>query len=80
MPDIDKKGSVITSTDIENAKGLKVLVSRGKNDELTGTKQYNSQKRFFEKNGYQILSFEYEGGHYLTEKLLDKVFDWVEMD
>lgn len=77
MPEIDKKGSVITTENIEKARNIRILVSRGKSDELSGTKQYNFQRKFLEKNGFEVLSLEYEGGHYLTNELFDSVLEWI---
>ena len=80
LPQIDKKGSVISAENIENAKHVKVIVARGNADNLTGEKQFLYQKKVFEKNGYNAFCFEYEGGHYLSKELLDKVFIWIQKD
>lgn len=78
MPDIDKKGSVISSKNIEDAKLLRVLVARGNADKLTGEKQFNYQRLFLKRKGYDLFSFEYDGGHYLSQELLEEVFDWIQ--
>jgi len=77
MPEIDKKGSVISSQDIESAKTLNIMLTRGNKDQLAGNKQFVFQRKFLEKQGFNVYSFEYDGGHYLSSSLLEKVFDWV---
>ncbi len=78
MPEIDRKGSVISTGALENAKNLKILISRGNRDQLISRKTYEYQKLLFEKKGYEIYGFEYDGGHYFTKELLYKVFDFMQ--
>jgi phospholipase/carboxylesterase len=77
LPSINRKGAIISSENIVNAKNLKVLVARGSKDKLISKKEFEIQRKFFEKNGYKAFSFEYDGEHYLTKELLYKVFDWI---
>jgi predicted esterase len=77
LPEIDKFGSVVSSKDLENAKQLKFFISRGKNDNLINKKQFVYQEKFLNENEFDVLSIEYDGGHFLTEELIDEILDWI---
>lgn len=77
LPEIDKFGSVVSSKDLENAKQLKFFISRGKKDNLIKKKQFVYQEKFLNENEFDVLSIEYDGGHFLTEELIDEILDWI---
>lgn len=77
VPEIDKSGSILAEADITRAKNVKVFAARGRDDGLVGKDQYDAQVGFFKTKGYDVLGFEYEGGHQLTVELLQKLLAWL---
>ncbi len=77
MPEIDVKGSIISSSDISNAKDVKIFVARGIDDSLVGKNQFDNQKLFFTAKGFDTKTYEYSGGHYLTTSLLEELLSWI---
>lgn len=77
LPEINNNGSIITSDNVRNARNLKLLIARGNNDKHVTKKQFNLQRKFFEENEFDVLSLEYDGGHFLTDELLSEIFEWI---
>jgi phospholipase/carboxylesterase len=77
LPEINNNGSILTSDNVRNARNLRLLIARGNNDKLITKKQFNVQRKFFEENEFDVLSLEYDGGHFLTDELLNEIFEWI---
>ena len=77
LPAIDVEGSVVKTEDIKNADGLKIFVSRGKDDSLVPKRAFDYQIDFLKKNDYKVESYEYDGPHDFTVDLLQELNKWL---
>lgn len=77
LPEIDVAGSVIKTADINNAVNLKILIARGAIDSTVPKENSDFQKEFFNTKGFDVVNFEYAGGHEITTALLQKIFIWM---
>lgn len=80
LPDIDVKGSIITSAEVNNAVGLKVLIARGTGDPLASRDSYDRQVDFFKTRNFTLTNFQYMGAHELNNEILGRIFLWIEED
>jgi len=77
MPEIDREGSVIHDAQVIQARGMKLLIARGNSDESVDRRHFTAQQKYFRSKGYEISSFEYQGGHTLTEDLMVRIGRWL---
>jgi len=77
MPEIDCKGAIIQTVDIEKAVGMKMFIARGISDELIKRKHLTSQYEYFPNKGHVVTAYEFQGGHTLTNELLGKLLEWL---
>ncbi|MCX6567290.1 MAG: alpha/beta hydrolase-fold protein [Candidatus Aminicenantes bacterium] len=77
MPEIDREGSLINDSQVIRARGLKLLIARGNSDDLVNRQHFTDQRKYFRSKGYDVSSYEYQGGHSLTESLLGRIRRWL---
>jgi predicted esterase len=77
MPEIDQEGSLINDTQVTRARKIKLLIARGNSDDLVSRPHFTDQRKYFRSKGYEISSYEYQGGHFLTEGVFDRIRRWL---
>lgn len=77
LPEIDGDGAIVSTRDITEARGVKLLIARGDRDALVGGPVFTAQRDFFRARGYAVTAFEFGGAHELTRELLSRVLRWI---
>lgn len=80
-PEINHPGKpeIIWPSDSEiiNANNLDIFIAHGKSDEIIDIKIANKSKEYYEKQGYNTLLFEFEGGHEINPEAMKKIEKWI---
>lgn len=67
----------ITADEIKKAKGLKVFIGHGKNDEVVKFTRANEAKELLTKNGNDVSFYEYDGEHGPQSDEFKAVAEWL---
>jgi predicted esterase len=77
LPDIDTLGAIVRTADVDSARTIRVFVARGTSDGLVSRQSYLRQTELLTTHGYPVTSWEFGGGHYLSDEVVERVIDWL---
>ena len=65
---------------VESANDLRVFIAHGSSDEIIDISVANKSREQYEKIGYDVSFFEFEGGHEINPREMIAVEQWVIKD
>jgi len=77
LPEIDMQGSILHAANIAEAKNVRIFVGRGFADKAVPREEYSRQVDFLSKAGFDVSTYEFQGGHTLTGMLMARMWRWV---
>jgi phospholipase/carboxylesterase len=63
--------------DVQAANNLRVFIGHGINDEIIDISLAKKSQKQYEKSGYNVFLFEFEGGHEINEVEMEAVEKWI---
>jgi phospholipase/carboxylesterase len=63
---------------IRSANHLGLFIAHGKSDEIVDVEFAYKSKVQYEKNGYDVSLFEFEGGHQINTEAMKEIEKWIE--
>ncbi|TET81823.1 hypothetical protein E3J38_03245 [candidate division TA06 bacterium] len=67
----------LTDTSVKGAKGLRVFIAHGTEDGVVEHEAGIKAKDFLTKYGYDVTSYNFEGGHRVPEEAAKKAIEWM---
>ena len=77
LPDVDTVGAIVHAADLERARGLRILVARGRDDPTLPRRAFLGQADFFASRGYAVTRYEFAGGHDLPAEVMVRISRWL---
>lgn len=62
---------------VRSANKLKVFIAHGKSDEIIDIEFAYQTRELFTKFGYDLILFEFEGGHEINAEIMKKIENWI---
>lgn len=76
-PDVDTLGAIVHAADLDRARGVRLLVARGRDDASVPRGVFTRQAGFFSSRGFAVTRHEFAGGHDLPPEIMERVSRWV---
>ena len=77
LPDIDTVGAIVHAADVDSARTVRVFVARGTSDALISHQEFLAQTDLFTAHGYDLTSYEFDGGHFLEDVVMRRALQWL---
>jgi predicted esterase len=77
IPDMDKSYSLLTMDDIKRGNSLRVFIAHGTSDSMLNIKHAQKSRKLLEQNGFDVTFVEFNGGHELDQKAMQKAAEWI---
>jgi len=77
LPEIDTVGAIVRGADVDSAQGVRVFVARGTGDDVISRREYLRQVDLLTSHAYAITTFEFDGGHELTNRVVGRALEWL---
>jgi predicted esterase len=63
--------------DVTAANNLRVFIGHGRNDEIIDISLAKKSSKQYEKHGYKVSLFEFEGGHQINKDEMKELEKWI---
>lgn len=63
--------------DVTAANNLRVFIGHGRNDEIIDISLAKKSRKQYEKHGYKVSLFEFEGGHQINKDEMKELEKWI---
>ena len=63
---------------VQSANHLRVFIAHGKSDEMVDNEFANKSRVQYEKVGYNVSFFEFEGGHEINDEAMKEIEKWIQ--
>jgi phospholipase/carboxylesterase len=77
LPAIDTVGAIVHAADVDSAAGLRVFVARGRDDTVILREEFLAQTDLLVAHGYPFSSYEFDGGHVLTNEVMTRALQFL---